>query len=260
MEARFAAAQAPRSSHSGDGSVPAGRRPVTSTIRSAARSTRAPNQSGWALMSPAPPASSSASRSARAASITTSRLDDDRGQLLEARARARRDDGRVGHEIQRRPQLGLAGRERDVPAALAHDELRGGDVDGAAAPQREHPVDAGVGDLRHRHGDRPDRADAADAALEALDAAGDPVRRGGLERDELQAAVAVAALRRHVDEGSVVQAGALPAAGPPLLAGAEVVHVGELDVGHRGAAGDGDRDARRWAGRASRSASRRSGR
>jgi hypothetical protein len=36
--------------------------------------------------------------------------------------------------------------------------------------------------------------------------------------------------------------GALAAAGPPLLARPEVVHVGELDVGHRRPAGDGDRD------------------
>ena len=155
VDARFAAAQAPRSSHSGDGSVPAGRRPVTSTIRSAARSTRAPNQSGWALMSPAPPASSEREP------LGEGRVDHDSastGTIAASSSRPARvraaTTGEWGTRSSGAPERVVAGRERDVPAALAHDELRGGDVDGAAAPQREHPVDAGVGDLRQRDRDR----------------------------------------------------------------------------------------------------------
>src|SRR5829696_5084391 len=69
-----------------------------------------------------------------------------------------------------------------------------------------------------------------------------PSTRASATCDIDTAIVPIAALRRHVDERAVVQAGALAATRPPLLAGAEVVHVGELDVGHGGTAGDGDRD------------------
>ena len=145
-------------------------------------------------------------------------------------------------EVERRAQRRLAARERDQAARLAHDQLAGGGVDGAAAPERDHAVEPGGGDLAERGGDRPERAHAVGALGERVDRPPDPARIGGLDAEHLELAVGAAALARLRREPEAVEPGALAAAGDPLLAGAEVVDVAEEDVGHRGAVGDGDRD------------------
>ena len=88
--------------------------------------------------------------------------------------------GACGSRSSGQPSIAVAAGERDVAAALAHDELRRGGVDRARAPQREHPVDARHRDLAQRDRDRADRADAVHAAAPGASMCG-AIQRGSAD-------------------------------------------------------------------------------
>ena len=132
--------------------------------------------------------------------------------------------------------------ERDDAARLAHDQLPRRDVDRARAAQRDHPVQPRRRDLAERHRDRADRAQPVRASRRArppsrAPSAGRPTRSR-----------AAPACRRRGAPGTLGSSGAplsvapSPRARDPLLAGAEVVHEAEADVGHRVAVGDRERE------------------
>ena len=150
--------------------------------------------------------------------------------------------GPFGSRSRGEASSGIAAGERDEPAALADDELRGRGVDRARLPQRGHPVDAGQGDLAERDGDRPHRPHAVDVLDEVVHPLGDPARVGGLDRHELELAVVVVARRRRIGQRLAVEQDARAALRDPLLVGPEVEDVAELHVAHRVPGGDGDRD------------------
>ncbi len=82
------------------------------------------------------------------------------------------------------------------------------------------------------------------AVGQAVERADEVARVGLLERDDLEAAEVVAPLgrRRHGQRGTAVRR-ALPPAGGPLLARAQVGDEPERDVGHRRPVGDRDRES-----------------
>ena len=91
-----------------------------------------------------------------------------------------------------RPGTRRRRRSRARSAARRRRRRRG------SAPQRGHPVDAGRRDLAHRDRDRPDRAQARWHARAAPSlAAASQCGVGRLDRDDLEAAVARAALGRR---------------------------------------------------------------
>ena len=159
-----------------------------------------------------------------------------------------------------RPSGSSQPREADQAAGLADDQLAGGGVDAAAAPQRHHAVEPRRRHLAQRGGDRAERPQPVGAVDQRVDRGRDPARIGGLDPEHLEPAVAAAALAERRVEPRAVEPGALAAPRPPLLGRPEVVHEPELDVGHRRAVGDGDRQRVVRRCRAWRSASRRSGR
>ena len=180
------------------------------------------------------------------------------GEALRASAPRRPGCGRRGR---RAPRERVAPRpERDEAAALAHDQLRRGGVDRAAAAQRGHPVDARRGDLAERDRDRAERADAVDVGQQGVRRSGEPARRGRLDRRRPRGARRRSGARAADARAARRRATPRAALGAPLLAGAEVVDVAEHDVGHRRPVGDRDRQRVVRRGRAWRSASRRSGR
>ena len=119
-------------------------------------------------------------------------------------ARARGDHRRVRLEVQRRGERIVVGDERDLAAGLAHDQLRGGGVDRAAALQRRHRVEAGGGDLAQRDRDRADRAQPVRGLGQRVGGLDDPARVGRLDAEHLELAVARAALaERRVERHAV---------------------------------------------------------
>ncbi|MCO5326272.1 MAG: hypothetical protein M9964_04340 [Solirubrobacterales bacterium] len=146
----------------------------------------------------------------------------------------RADDREAGIEIE--PGIAqLHPHELDRPAGLAENELRGGDVDGAAAAHREHRVEASGGDVGGGDRERADDAQPVRLALQRRDAAQHPAGIGRLDADHLEP------LLGEIDaKPSVVHPGALAAGGVELVARAEVMDEAEADVGHRAAVSDGD--------------------
>ena len=129
------------------------------------------------------------------------------------------------------------------PPASRTISCAGGDVDRAAAPQRDHPVQPRRGDLAQRRGDRPERAQPVGAARRARRP------RRGIQRgsaDSMPSSSSRPSLPRRspavARQPPLVEPRALAAARDPLLLGPEVVDVAEEDVGHRRPVGDGDRD------------------
>src|SRR5690606_36279580 len=94
------------------------------------------------------------------------------------------------------------------------------------------------GDVGGGDRDRADLAEAVGLAGERLQGRLRPFGLGRLEADDLELAVAGG----HPGRG-LAEVGAAAAAGRELLVGTEVVDEAELDVGHRGAGGDGDAEA-----------------
>ena len=110
-------------------------------------------------------------------------------------------------------------REGHEAARLAHDQLRRGDVDRAAAPQRDHPVEPRRRHLADRRGHRAERAQAVGAAR--------PARRrrrapSAGRRTRCRAARAArrcrGARRRRPGSRALVEPRALAAPRDPLLA------------------------------------------
>ena len=75
--------------------------------------------------------------------------------------------GEVGSAVRGAPSGSIAPREADVTAGLADDQLAGGGVDSARAPQRDHPVEPGRRHLAQRRGDRAQRTQAVGAVRPA---------------------------------------------------------------------------------------------
>src|SRR3954452_20614189 len=146
------------------------------------------------------------------------------------------------HEVEWRAEHVLVPRKRHETARLAHDQLRGGDVDRAAAPQRHHPVEPRRGDLAQRRRHRPERAQPVGLLGQPVGRLADPARVGGLDAEQFEPPVAPAALAGVDRQPPLVEPRALVASRDPLLLGPEVVDVAEEDVGHRRPARHGDRD------------------
>ena len=127
--------------------------------------------------------------------------------------------------------------EGNGPTGLADDQLGGGGVDRAAGPQAQHRVEAAGGDVGGGDRDRTDNPQAEDLAGEGLEGRQRPLGLDRLDADDLEPL----GLGRD-PHGTPVQLRAGAAAGEELLVGAEVMDEAELDVGHRGAGGDRDRD------------------
>ena len=129
--------------------------------------------------------------------------------------------------------------ELDRAADLADEQLRRSGVDGAAAASGEHRVEAARRHVAERDRDRADGPHAVGLSLQVLDGGHDPARIGRLQADHLEAGVGTGIPR---GDRMSVQGGALAAGRRELLAGAEVVNEAELDIGHRVAIGDRDRE------------------
>ena len=113
-----------------------------------------------------------------------------------------------------------------VPAGLAHHELRGGGVHGAAPAQGHHAVEARGGDLAEGHGDRADRPHAVRDLGQRVGRQPHPARIGRLEAQHLQLAVHLALAGLGVERRAVEQR-PLAAPGDPLLPRPEVAHEAE---------------------------------
>ena len=181
-----------------------------------------------------------------------------------ARARARGDDGRSGARgpAARRASV-VAARERDGAAALAHDELRGGGVDGAACSTAcAIPSTRAAATWHSEIAIEPIARMRWTLRSRPLDAAA----RASAGRRTRCATSSSRPSRSRRSGGGVGERLAVRGSAPsPRRAhhsspGPRSYDEAELDVGHRRAVGDGDRDGDVWAGRAWRSASRRSGR
>src|SRR3954447_1025472 len=146
------------------------------------------------------------------------------------------------HEVEWRAEHVLVPGERHEAARLAHDQLRGGDVDRAAAPQRHHPVEPRRGDLAQRRGHRPERAQPVGLLGQPVGRLADPARVGGLDAQQLEPPVAAAALAGVDRQPPFVEPRALVTERGPPLRGPEGVDVPEEDVGHRRPARHRDRD------------------
>ena len=107
-------------------------------------------------------------------------------------------------------------------------------------PRREHGVEAAGGDVAERDRDRADDADPARLARRGRSSTGaDPPGLG--PSTPTTSSPWPGPVGARAARPSSARAGAAP--GAELLAGAEVVDVAELDVGHRRARGDGDAEA-----------------
>ena len=146
----------------------------------------------------------------------------------------------------RRPAARASGAEQKGkatrPPGLADHELARRGVHRAAALQRDHAVEARGGHLAEGDGDRADRAQAVGEPRELRRGLRHPARVGRLEPHDLQAAGGVAALAGLGAEALPVQPRAGAPARPPLLAGTEVVDIGEVDVRHGGTVRHRDRE------------------
>src|ERR1700746_4030638 len=137
--------------------------------------------------------------------------------------RARGSDARTPLEV----ELRLAERTRVVEelereADLAAEELRSGDVDRPRLLEGADAVDAARGEVAERECEGAHDTQPVGDAGEGGGALGDERRQRRLEAEDLDAL-----LRPHRPKGLAVEPRALAAAGRPLLAGAEVVDVGE---------------------------------
>ena len=125
--------------------------------------------------------------------------------------------------------------EDHLGAGLARDQLAAGGVDGAAGSAGQHAVEAPPGHVAEGDRDRADRPDPIGLAGEHLQQGQRALWLRRLDPNHLESET-----RALGSQLPAVERGSLTATGEVLLAGAEVVHVAELDVGHRRAPGDGD--------------------
>ena len=159
--------------------------------------------------------------------------------------RARGDDGRVRLEVQRRAERRPRSAVKATsPPRLAHDQLRGGGVDRAAAPQRDH--------RRRARARRPGTARRRSCRSRA---AGGVARRSASARLARSSAGRRTRSRRaracpsRVRRSPAAGRARTPSRNAPSAAhgathsslGPEVEDVAEDDVGHRRPVGDRDR-------------------
>ena len=125
--------------------------------------------------------------------------------------------------------------EDHLGAGLPRDQLSAGSVDGTAGAAGQHAVEAPPGHVAEGDRDRADRPDPIGLAGERLEQGQRALWLRRLDPHHLEAVAGALGSQLPAVEGR-----SLAAAREVLLGGAEVVHVAELDVGHRRARGDGD--------------------
>ena len=231
----LAAADAPRAAAAGRSASARCRRPRAARA-SAAIGTRSISGDGACPLAGDPRRRSTRPRSSRSPGLAH------RLQLGERRRRPRGHDRRVRDQIERRPQRIIELREADerrLPRARS------------AAPRRHRPRGSrAVTPARRTGPPRPGRAMAPSRRAPAAGRRARPAtsieplsQRGSADSipTQLEAAVRGTPLTERRVQPPLVEEGAGSASRPPLLAGAEVVDVAELDVGHRLPGGDSDR-------------------